>query len=115
MNEQTKFMVEKTWRNALDSTNEGLMPIAVKLKELYYEEDFIPDPEYTRECRFVDKKPYITLCMTTTFSEPEYSGKWSHALVPEYTCQRLAELVYKKFGVNRWVYFSQQRVTEDDV
>lgn len=107
------FKRQETYQEAVDKTEDGLMPIAVKLKIIEDERDYIPDPTYTEESKFIyGHPPCACLVMSTVFSDEEYNGKWGHCFISEEARQIVARFVMEEAGQEIWAFLSQHW-TED--
>ena len=105
---RVEFIRSKRYADAVNNTDDGLIPIAVKMMSLQYESDYIPDPEYTRELTgILNDQKLVLLSMTTVFDTAADNGKWGWAILPNDLRAAIGEDVINSVGFGEWVFYAQ--------
>ena len=96
------YQVRGTWDEAVDTTDDGLSPLAVKLIP-------VTDlPDINAELALGDKHyPYVLVCMSTVFTNKSMDGKLGWSPIFGEAKQHVSKMLYEHGLLGTWVFLSQ--------
>jgi hypothetical protein len=106
---RAQFAIRRTWEEAIEKTDSGLIPVAARLHDIAPEPPEI-DAEILEES---GPLPCVLLTMTTVFSEKDRDGKLGYVRLPHTTQYALQNMLAHNKHVNEWVFLSQSYVSDE--
>ncbi len=96
------FKICDTWDEAGNNTDNGLVPLAVRL---VYVDDL---PQIDAEIALAERHyPYVLASMTTVFSDKEMDGKLGWHPISGDLKQKISEMLHDSNLLCIWVFLSQ--------